>query len=132
METIYFLVGAVSVAVAFGMVWLLRVVSQQIKQIKQLENLTNSIVSNDITESQVRAIVDSRVDKLSDLIFREIEMVKKDLSQMDFDLDRNRIDEQEKIYRYIDDVKRDLSNQINNTRVTNTRRSTDGDLQFEY
>lgn len=132
METIYFFVGAVSVAVVFAMVWLLRVVSQQIKQIQNLEKGLDSVVSNDITEAQVRAIVDSRVDKTADSIFREIETTKKDLSQMDFELDRNIRDEMEKLYRYVDDVKRDLTNQINTNRVLNTRRVTDGDLQSEY
>ena len=132
METIYFFVGAVSVAVVFAMVWLLRVVSQQIKQIQNLEKGLDSVVSNDITEAQVRAIVDSRVDKTADSIFREIETVKKDLSQMDFELDRNIRDEMEKLYRYIDDVKRDLTNQININSITNTRRVTDGGLQSEY
>ena len=56
METIYFFVGAVTVAVVFTMVWLLRVVSQQIKQIQGLERGLESVVSNDITEAQVRAI----------------------------------------------------------------------------
>ena len=132
METIYFFVGAVTVAVVFSMVWLLRIVSIQIKQIQGLERGLESVVSNDITESQVRAIVDSRVDKTADAIFREIETTKKDLSQMDFELDRNIRDEMEKLYRYIDDIKRDLTNQININRVTNNRKVTDGDLQSEY
>lgn len=132
METIYFFVGAVTVAVVFSMVWLLRIVSIQIKQIQGLERGLESVVSNDITESQVRAIVDSRVDKTADAIFREIETTKKDLSQMDFELDRNIRDEMEKLYRYIDDVKRDFTNQININRVTNNRKVTDGDLQSEY
>ena len=132
METIYFFVGAVTVAVVFSMVWLLRIVSIQIKQIQGLERGLESVVSNDITEAQVRAIVDSRVDKTADSIFREIETTKKDLSQMDFELDRNIRDEMEKLYRYIDDVKRDLINQININRVTNNRKVTDSDLQSEY
>lgn len=132
METIYFFVGAVTVAVVFSMMWLLRIVSIQIKQIQNLEKGLDSVVSNDITEAQVRAIVDSRVDKTADSIVRELENTKKDLSQMDYELDRNIRDEMEKLYRYIDDVKRDLTNQININSITNTRRVTDGGLQSEY
>ena len=68
METIYFLIGALSVTVPIIMGWLLSKVSKQTNQIQQLEKLVDSIVSNDITEPQIRAIVDSLVDKHADLV----------------------------------------------------------------
>lgn len=132
METIYFLVGAVTVAVSFTMVWLLRVVSQQIKQIQNLERGLESVVSNDITEAQVRAIVDSRVDKYADYVSREFENKERDLHDYSDLLNANQKNETEKLYRYIDEVQRELANQININRITNTRRVTDGGLQSEY
>jgi len=128
METISFLIGALSVIVPCVMGWLLVKVSNQSKQIKTLETLTNSIVSNDITESDVRAIVDSRVDKYASTVDRE------------FDHNLNVIDQTKsaiqgeinQIHRRIDDEVREIRNEININRVTNTRRVTDGGLQSEY
>ena len=73
METIYFIVGAVSVSVLFVVGWLVSVVSKQLKQIHNLETVVSSIEANDITESDVRGIVDSRVDKYSLLVDRRFE-----------------------------------------------------------
>lgn len=128
METIYFLVGAVTVAVVFTMVWLLRVVSHQIKQIQNLEKGLENVVLNDITESQIRAIVDSRVDKYADQVSREFERTTTYVEG----LHKSSEDYMGKIIRHIDDTKRDLELQINSNRVTNTRRVTDGGLQSEY
>ena len=128
METIYFFVGAVSVAVVFAMVWLLRVVSQQIKQIQNLEKGLDSVVSNDITESDVRAIVDSRVDKYASNVEREFE---KTVNYVD-SLNNSQYDNLNEVHRRIDDVVRELKNEININRVTNTRRVTNSDLQSEY
>ena len=128
METIYFLVGAVTVAVVFTMVWLLRVVSHQIKQIQNLEKGLENVVLNDITESQIRAIVDSRVDKYADQVSSEFERTTTYVEG----LHKSSEDYMGKIIRHIDDTKRDLELQINSNRVTNTRRVTDGGLQSEY
>jgi gas vesicle protein len=128
METIYFFVGAVTVAVVFAIVWLLRVVSSQIKQIQDLERGLESVVSNDITESDVRAIVDSRVDKYASNVEREFE---KTVNYVD-SLNNNQYDNLNEVHRRIDDVVRELKNEININRVTNTRRVTNSDLQSEY
>jgi len=128
METIYFFVGAVTVAVVFAIVWLLRVVSAQIKQIQNLEKGLENVVSNDITESDVRAIVDSRVDKYASNVEREFE---KTTNYVD-SLNNNQYDNLNEVHRRIDDVVRELKNEININRVTNTRRVTNGDLQSEY
>jgi len=128
METIYFFVGAVTVAVVFAIVWLLRVVSSQIKQIQDLERGLDSVVSNDITESDVRAIVDSRVDKYASNVEREFE---KTVNYVD-SLNNSQYDNLNEVHRRIDDVVRELKNEININRVTNTRRVTNGDLQSEY
>ena len=128
METIYFLIGALSVTVPIIMGWLLSKVSKQTNQIQQLEKLVDSIVSNDITESQIRAIVDSRVDKHADLVSREFE---KTINYIE-SLHKNSEDNMSNVFRYIDDTKRDLESQINVNRITNTRRVTDGGLQSEY
>ena len=128
METIYFLIGALSVTVPIIMGWLLSKVSKQTNQIQQLEKLVDSIVSNDITEPQIRAIVDSRVDKHADLVSREFE---KTINYIE-SLHKNSEDNMSNVFRYIDDTKRDLESQINVNRITNTRRVTDGGLQSEY
>ena len=128
METIYFFIGAVTVAVVFAIVWLLRVVSSQIKQIQDLERGLESVVSNDITESDVRAIVDSRVDKYASNVEREFE---KTTNYVD-SLNNNQYDNLNEVHRRIDDVVRELKNEININRVTNTRRVTNSDLQSEY
>ena len=128
METIYFFVGAVTVAVVFSMVWLLRIVSMQIKQIQGLERGLESVVSNDITESDVRAIVDSRVDKYASSVEREFEKTTNCVDS----LNNNQYDNLNEVHRRIDDVVRELKNEININRVTNTRRVTNSDLQSEY
>ena len=128
METIYFFIGAVTVAVVFAIVWLLRIVSMQIKQIQDLYNRYNRVVSNDITESDVRAIVDSRVDKYASNVEREFE---KTVNYVD-SLNNNQYDNLNKVHHRIDDVIRELKNEININRVTNTRRVTNSDLQSEY
>lgn len=128
METIYFFVGAVTVAVIFAIVWLLRVVSSQIKQIQNLSRHLENLVSNDITESDVRAIVDSRVDKYASFVEREFE---KTTNYVD-SLNNNQYDNLNEVHRRIDDVMRDLKQEIDINRVTNRRSVTNGDLQTEY
>jgi len=128
METIYFFIGAVSVAVLFTIGWLFKVVQMQIKQIRSIEAVVNSIVSNDITEGDVRAIVDSRVDKYASNVEREFE---KTVNYVD-GLNNNHYDNLNEVHRRIDDVVRDLKQEIDMSRVTNRRNVTNGDLQTEY
>lgn len=132
METIYFFVGAVTVAVVFSMVWLLRIVSIQIKQIQGLERGFESVVSNDITEAQVRAIVDSRVDKFAASVEKELSDLKRDNDQEYQNIYTSITQNVEMLIRGDEQLKRDLMEQININRVTNARRVTDGDLQSEY
>ena len=132
MEIIYFFIGAVTVAVLFSVGWLLKIVQMQIKQIHNLEDVVNAIVSNDITEEQVRAIVDSRVDKYADSVSREFERVEREVINYTDGLHNNSMDNMNEIHRRIDDVKRDLIQSINVNRVTNKRNVTNGDLQNEY
>ena len=128
METIYFFIGAVTVAVLFTIGWLFKVVQMQIKQIRSLETVVNSIVSNDITEGDVRGIVDSRVDKYASNVEREFE---KTVNYVD-GLNNNHYDNLNEVHRRIDDVVRDLKQEIDMSRVTNRRNVTNGDLQTEY
>jgi hypothetical protein len=128
METIYFFIGAVTVAVLFTVGWLFKVVQMQIKQIRSLETVVNSIVSNDITEGDVRGIVDSRVDKYASNVEREFE---KTVNYVD-GLNNNHYDNLNEVHRRIDDVVRDLKQEIDMSRVTNRRNVTNGDLQTEY
>ena len=128
MEIIYFFIGAVTVAVLFSVGWLLKIVQMQIKQIHNLENVVNAVVSNDITEEQVRAIVDSRVDKYASNVEREFE---KTINYVD-GLNHNHYDNLNETHRRIDDVARDLKQEIDMSSVTNRRNVTNSDLQNEY
>lgn len=132
MEIIYFFIGAVSVAVLFTVGWLLKVVQMQIKQVQNLEQDIQAIVSNDITEVDVRGIVDSRVDKYADSVSREFERIEREVINYTDGLHNNSMDNMKEIHRRIDDVKRDLMQSININRVTNKRNVTNGDLQNEY
>ena len=132
METIYFIVGAVSVSVLFVVGWLVSVVSKQLKQIHNLERVVSSIEANDITESDVRGIVDSRVDKYSLLVDRRFEDLLR-LSDDNFrEINQTVGREMENIYRDINTLSKDLINRIEFNQVTNTRKVTDGGLQSEY
>jgi hypothetical protein len=132
METIYFIVGAVSVSVLFIVGWLVSVVSKQLKQIHNLERVVSSIEANDITESDVRGIVDSRVDKYSLLVDRRFEDLLR-LSDDNFrEINQTVGREMENIYRDINTLSKDLINRIEFNQVTNTRKVTDGGLQSEY
>ena len=132
METIYFIVGAVSVSVLFIVGWLVNVVSKQSKQIHNLETVVSNIEANDITESDVRGIVDSRVDKYSLLVDKSLDELSRS-SDNDFDkVNQTFSREMENVYRNINELSKDLQERIYNNQVSNTRKVTDGNLQSEY
>ena len=132
METIYFIVGAVSVSVLFVVGWLVSVVSKQTKQIHNLERVVSDIEANDITEMDVRGIVDSRVDKYSLIVERKVDDLLR-LSDDNFrEINQSSSREFENVYRDINELSKNLQERIYNTQITNTRKVTDGDLQSEY
>lgn len=132
METIYFIVGAVSVSVLFVIGWLVVVVSKQSKQIHNLETVVSNIEANDITEIDVRGIVDSRVDKYSLIVDRKVDDLLR-LSDDNFrEINQTSSREFENVYRDINELSKDLQKRIYNNQVTNTRKVTDGNLQSEY
>ena len=132
METIYFIVGAVSVSVLFIVGWLVSVVSKQLKQIHNLERVVSNIEANDITESDVRGIVDSRVDKYSLYVDKRFDDLLR-LSDDNFrEINQTSSREFENVYRDINELSKNLQERIYNTQITNTRKVTDGDLQSEY
>ena len=132
METIYFIVGAVSVSVLFIVGWLVSVVSKQLKQIHNLERVVSSIEANDITESDVRGIVDSRVDKYALLVDRRFDDLLR-LSDDNFrEINQSSSRQFENVYRDINELSKNLQERIYNNQVTNTRKVTDGDPQSEY
>ena len=132
METIYFIVGAVSVSVLFVVGWLVSVVSKQLKQIHNLEIVVSDIEANDITESNVRGIVDSRVDKYSLYVDKRFDDLLR-LSDDNFrEINQTSSREFENVYRDINELSKDLQKRIYNSQVTNTRKVTDGNLQSEY
>ena len=132
METIYFIIGAVSVSVLFVVGWLVSVVSKQLKQIHNLEIVVSNIEANDITESNVRGIVDSRVDKYSLYVDKRFDDLLR-LSDDNFrEINQTSSREFENVYRDISELSKDLQRRIYNNQVTNTRKVTDGNLQSEY
>jgi predicted thioredoxin/glutaredoxin len=132
METIYFIVGAVSVSVLFVVGWLVSVVSKQLKQIHNLERVVSSIEANDIIESDVRGIVDSRVDKYSLYVDKRFDDSLR-LSDDNFrEINQSSSRQFENVYRDINELSKNLQERIYNNQVTNTRKVTDGDLQSEY
>ena len=132
METIYFIVGAVSVSVLFVVGWLVSVVSKQSKQIHNLERVVNNIEANDITESDVRGIVDSRVDKYSLLVDKSLDELSRSSDGLLSEMDRTFSREIEDVYRNINELSKNLQERIYNNQVSNTRKVTDGNLQSEY
>jgi len=132
METVYFIVGAVSVSVLFIVGWLVSVVSKQLKQIHNLETVVSNIEANDITESDVRGIVDSRVDKYSLYVDKRFDDSLR-LSDDNFrEINQSSSRQFENVYRDINELSKNLQERIYNNQVTNTRKVTDGDLQSEY
>lgn len=129
---IYFFIGAVTVAVLFTVGWLFKIVQMQIKQIKNLEQDIQAIVSNDITEMDVRGIVDSRVDKFSANVERDITELKSNIDREFNDVYTSVTQNVEMLIRGDEQLKRDLIEQINANRVGNRRNITNGDLQNEY
>ena len=132
METIYFIVGAVSVSVLFVVGWLVSVVSKQSKQIHNLERVVSNIEANDITESDVRGIVDSRVDKYSLSVDKSLDELSRSSDGLLSEMDRTFSREMENVYRNINELSKDLQERIYNNQVSNTRKVTDGNLQSEY
>lgn len=132
MEMIYFFIGAVTVAVLFTVGWLFKIVQMQIKQIKNLEQDIQAIVSNDITEMDVRGIVDSRVDKFAANVERDITELKSNIDREFNDVYTSVTQNVEMLIRGDEQLKRDLIEQINANRVGNRRNITNGDLQNEY
>ena len=129
---IYFFIGAVTVAVLFTVGWLFKIVQMQIKQIKNLEQDIQAIVSNDITEMDVRGIVDSRVDKFAANVEREFSDLRRDNDQEYSNIYTSITQNVEMLVRGDEQLKRDLMEQINANRVGNRRNVTNGDLQNEY
>lgn len=132
METIYFFIGAVTVAVLFVVGWLFRIVQMQIKQIKSLEQDIQAIVSNDITEMDVRGIVDSRVDKFAANVERDMTELRLNTDQEFSEIYTSISQNVDMLIRGDEQLKRDLMEQINANRVGNRRNVTNGDLQNEY
>lgn len=129
---IYFFIGAVTVAVLFVVGWLFKIVQMQIKQIKSLEQDIQAIVSNDITEMDVRGIVDSRVDKFAANVERDIAELRSNIDQEFGDVYTSVSQNVEMLIRGDENLKRELMDQININRVGNRRNITNGDLQNEY
>lgn len=132
MEALFFFAGVATVSVLLTLGWVLKVVTVQVKQFRNLENVVESVTRDIITENDVRGIVDSRVDKHADYVSREFEKIERELIAYTDGLNNNSMDNINQIHHRIDDVQRELMDQININRVTNTRNVTNGDLLTEY
>lgn len=132
MEALFFLAGVATVSVLLALGWVLKVVTVQVKQFRNLENVVESVTKEMITENDVRAIVDSRVDKFAASVEKELSDLKRDNDQEYQNIYTSITQNVEMLIRGDEQLKRDLMEQININRVENNRNVTNGDLQTEY
>ena len=132
MEALFFFAGVTTVSVLLALGWVLKVVTVQVKQFRKLEDVVESVTRDIITENDVRAIVDSRVDKFAASIEREIAELRSDNDREFSDVYTSVSQNVEMLIRGDEQLKRELMDQININRVTNNRNVTNGDLQTEY
>ena len=132
MEALFFLAGVATVSVLLALGWVLKVVTVQVKQFRNLENVVESVTKEMITENDVRAIVDSRVDKFASGVEREFSDLRRDNDQEYQNIYTSITQNVEMLIRGDEQLKRDLMEQININRVENNRNVTNGDLQTEY
>lgn len=132
MEALFFFAGVATVSVLLALGWVLKVVTVQVKQFRKLEDVVESVTRDMITENDVRAIVDSRVDKFAASIEREIAELRSDNDREFGEIYTSISQNVEMLIRGDEQLRRELMDQININRVTNNRNVTNGDLQTEY
>lgn len=118
----------------FGyLVWeLVNKLKKQQKQIQNLNKVVNNIRSNDITKKDVEGIIDSYLKKHLLEIDKKLLDYSNSSNNAIGEIDKNYRSNIANIYNEMNRLNEDLLNKIDNNRITNTRKITDGNLQSEY
>jgi len=130
---IFNIVKIILVLVFFGYsVWkLVSKLKNQEKQIQNLNKIVNGVKSNDTTKKDVEDIIDSYFKEHLNNIYNDLLEIDKKLKAVD-EIDKSHKSSILNIYNEMNRLNEDLLNKINNNRITNTRKVTDGNLQSEY
>lgn len=130
---IFNIVKIILVLVFFGYsIWkLVSKLKNQEKQIQNLNKIVNGIKSNDTTKKDVEDIIDSYFKEHLNNIYNDLLEIDKKLKAVD-EIDKSHKSSILNIYNEMNRLNEDLLNKINNNRITNTRKVTDGNLQSEY
>ena len=113
-------------------VWeLVNKLKKQQKQIQNLNKVVNNIRSNDITKKDVEGIIDSYLKEHLLEIDKKLLDYSNSSNNAIGEIDKNYRSNIANIYNEMNRLNEDLLNKIDNNRITNTRKITDGNLQSE-
>jgi DNA repair ATPase RecN len=114
-------------------VWeLVNKLKKQKKQIQNLNKVVNNIRSNDINKKDVEGIIDSYLKEHLLEIDKKLLDYSNSSNNAISEIDKNYRSNIANIYNEMNRLNEDLLNKIDNNRITNTRKITDGNLQSEY
>lgn len=114
-------------------VWeLVNKLKKQKNQIQNLNKVVNNIRSNDITKKDVERIIDSYLKEHLLEIDKKLLDYSNSSNNAIGEIDKNYRSNIANIYNEMNRLNEDLLNKIDNNRITNTRKITDGNLQSEY
>ncbi len=114
-------------------VWeLVNKLKKQKKQIQNLNKVVNNIRSNDINKKDVEGIIDSYLKEHLLEIDKKLLDYSNSSNNAISEIDKNYRGNIANIYNEMNRLNEDLLNKIDNNRITNTRKITDGNLQSEY
>ncbi len=114
-------------------VWeLINKLKKQKKQIQNLNKVVNNIRSNDINKKDVEGIIDSYLKEHLLEIDKKLLDYSNSSNNAISEIDKNYRGNIANIYNEMNRLNEDLLNKIDNNRITNTRKITDGNLQSEY
>ena len=131
---VFNIVKIILVLVLFGYsVWeLVNKLKKQQKQIQNLNKVVSNIRSNDITKKDVEGIINSYLKEHLLEIDKKLLNYSNSSNNAIEEIDKNYRSNITNIYNEMNRLNEDLLNKIDNNRITNTRKITDGSLQSEY
>lgn len=131
---VFNIVKIILVLVLFGYsVWeLVNKLKKQQKQIQNLNKVVSNIRSNDITKKDVEGIINSYLKEHLLEIDKKLLNYSNSSNNAIEEIDKNYRSNITNIYNEMNRLNEDLLNKIDNNRITNTRKITDGNLQSEY
>jgi len=131
---VFNIVKIILVCLLFGYsVWkLVNKLKNQEKQIQNLNKVVNNIRSNDITKKDVEKIINHFLDEHLLEIDKKLLDCSNSSSNAIGEIDKNYRGNIANIYNEMNRLNDDLLTKIDNNRITNTRKITDGNLQSEY